>query len=202
MIIAPERHGSDRIIAFSDAVVAIAITILLLPLADLEMPADGKVTTLFTENAAKFGGLTLSWVIIALFWFGHHRLFDSINIVDRPLMWLDFAWLFAIALMPLPTNIVTENDSTSQVVGFYVGWMALISLLMTLMLWHARRAPGIMDPEVVDSQAGREGWYRSLLITGVFLIVFVIALLMPQGATWFLLLQLAVDPIAARLARR
>lgn len=202
MIVAPERHGSDRIIAFSDAVVAIAITLLLLPLADLELPAEGGVVQMFRDNALQFGGLTLSWVIIAIFWFAHHRLFDSITVVDRPLMWLDFAWLFAIALMPLPTNIVIENEPTADVVGFYVGWMALISILMTAMLWHARRTPGLMDPEVVHSTAGREGWYRSRLITGVFLVVFAIALIWPSIALWFLLLQIPVDQVSDRLAKR
>lgn len=202
MIVAPERHGSDRIIAFSDAVVAIAITLLLLPLADLKLPPEGGVVQLFRDNALQFGGLTLSWVIIAIFWFAHHRLFDSIAVVDRGLMWLDFAWLFAIALMPLPTNIVIENPPTADVVGFYVGWMALISLLMTAMLWHARRTPGLMDPEAVHSTAGREGWYRSRLITGVFLLVFAIALIWPSIALWFLLLQIPVDQISDRLAKR
>lgn len=202
MIVAPERHSSERIVTFSDAVVAIAITLLLLPLADLELPADGKVTTLFSENASKFGGLTLSWVIIAVFWFAHHRLFDRIAFVDRPLMWMNFGWMFGIALMPLPTNIVSENESTSQVVGFYVGWLGLVSGLITLMLWYARRHPDLMTEGSADSPGMREGWYRSVLITLVFLIVFVIALIAPANAMWFLLLQIPVDPIAARLAHR
>lgn len=202
MTSAPERHGSERIVAFSDAVVAIAITLLLLPLADLELPPDGNVTTLFSENAAKFGGLTLSWLIIAVFWFAHHRLFDRISFVDRPLMWLNFAWMFAIALMPLPTNIVSENESTSQVVGFYVGWLGLVSILITTMIWYVRRNPDLLDDGDADSRGFRQAWYRSLLISLVFVVVFVIALFAPAVAMWFLLLQLPVDSISDRMARR
>ena len=63
-----ERHTSDRIIAFSDGVVAIAITVLLLPLAELDTK-DGQVLAMLSANAQLLWGLTLTWVIIAVFWF-------------------------------------------------------------------------------------------------------------------------------------
>lgn len=199
---APERYGPDRIIAFSDAVVAIAITVLLLPLADLNIPDGATVGDLIRENAALLGGLTLSWLIIALFWLAHHRVFDHIEYFDGLTVRLNFLWLFAIALMPVPTNILIESDPSRETVGFYIGWMCLISGVLMLIGIHARRTAGMVKTEYVATRGALEARYRSYLITAVFGICLVIAMVAPQAALWFLLLQIPVDPLAERLAAR
>ncbi len=199
----PERYGPDRIIAFSDAVVAIAITVLLLPLADLEIPEGATLGDLVRGNAALLGGLTLSWVIIALFWLAHHRVFDHIEYFDGLTVRLNFLWLFAIALMPVPTNILVTSDGPNrQSTGFYIGWMLLISALLMFIGMHARRTPGMMKPDYTATPGSHEARYRSYLITAVFGICLVIAMFAPQVALYFLLLQIPVDPLAERWAKR
>lgn len=194
-------HPPERIVAFSDGVVAIAITLLLLPLAELKLPSDGRITTLIRENAALLGGLTLTWVIIAIFWLAHHRLFAHIVGVDQTIMWLNFGWLFAIAVLPLPTNLDIANPPTPQVTGFYVGWMLLISLLQTAIFWHARRTPGLMDEEYKGSYQARSAQVRSLLVATVFAVSLVVAFIQPDVATFVLLLLFFLDPVAARIVR-
>ena len=197
-----ERYGSDRIIAFSDAVVAIAITVLLLPLAEVEIPEGGTLGDLIRENATLLGGLTLSWVIIAVFWMAHHRLFDRINFFDSLTIRLNFLWMFVIALMPLPTNILIESETTSATVGFYIGWMMLTSAILVAVQWRARHTPGMMDADYVKSPEAHESQIRSLLITGVFGVCVLIAVIAPGIALWFLLLQIPVDWIADKWAAR
>jgi uncharacterized membrane protein len=194
-----ERHQPERIIAFSDAVVAIAITVLLLPLAGLDTE-DGDVLGLLGANSQLLWGLTLTWVIIAVFWFAHHRLFDRIEAVDRVVLWLNFGWLFAIALLPLPTNIVVRNEPGPQVTGFYIGWMAVISLLMSVILWYARRTPGLMVNG--SSLQARTAQVRTSVISGIFVIAFAAALVFPDWATYLLLLMFFADPLAERLVKR
>lgn len=197
----PERHGSERVIAFSDAVVAIAITVLLLPLADLDV-TNGDVLGMLGDNAQLLGGLSLTWVIIAVFWVAHHRLFDRVEVVDQATLWLNFGWLFAIALLPLPTNIVIANDPSPQVTGFYIGWMALISLFLTAILWHVRRSPGLMSDDYRATAAARQAQVKTLLVTGVFAFCFLVALVAPDVALWFLLLQIPIEALARRIAAR
>lgn len=196
-----ERHTSDRIIAFSDGVVAIAITVLLLPLADLDTK-DGQVLDLLSANSQLLWGLTLTWMIIAVFWTAHHRMFDRIVEVDRVVLWLNFGWLFAIALLPLPTNIVVQNEPSAQVTGFYIGWMALISLIMTAIVWYSHRTPGLIDDDVAGSASARVGRIRATLISAVFVFAFLVALVLPDMATYLLLLMFFVDLVAARIAKR
>lgn len=197
-----ERYGPDRIIAFSDAVVAIAITLLLLPLAEVDIPEGATLGDLVRENSLLLGGLTLSWVIIAIFWLAHHRLFDQIRYFDAVTVRLNFLWLFTIALMPVPTNILIESDPTSETVGFYIGWMFLISALLAAIQYHSRHTPEMMDAAYLTTRNAREAGYRGLLITAVFGICFVIALISPNIALWFLFLQVPVDWVAGRLADR
>jgi len=194
-------HPPERVVAFSDGVVAIAITLLLLPLAELKLPNDGRITTLVGENAALLGGLTLTWVIIAIFWQAHHRLFEHIIGVDQTTMWLNFLWLFAIAVLPLPTNLEIASAPTPQVTGFYVGWMLLISLLQTAILWHARRKPGLMDEDYKQSVPARTAQARSFLVTGVFGLSLVVALIRPDVATLVLLLLFFLDPASRWIVR-
>lgn len=197
-----ERYGSDRIIAFSDAVVAIAITVLLLPLAEVEIPEGGTLGDLIRENATLLGGLTLSWVIIAVFWMAHHRLFDRINFFDSLTIRLNFLWMFVIALMPLPTNILIQSEPTSETVGFYIGWMMLTSGILVLVQWRARHTPGMMNPDYLKTPEAHEAQIRSMLITAVFGICVLIALVKPEYALWFLLLQIPVDWLADKWAAR
>jgi uncharacterized membrane protein len=197
-----ERYGPDRIIAFSDAVVAIAITVLLLPLAEVTLPEGATLGDLIRANALLLGGLTLSWLIIALFWLAHHRVFDQIRFFDATTVRLNFLWLFAIALMPVPTNILIESEATTETVAFYIGWMLLISAILLLITGRARRVPGMMDADYLASPESTEARYRAYLITGVFGVCLLVALVAPSIALYFLILQAVVDPVAARWTKR
>ena len=198
----PHLYSTERVIMFSDAVIAIAITLMLLPLASLNLPSNGSLISMVQENAATIGALTLSWVIIASFWLAHHQVFENMIAVNGKILWLNFAWLFAIAVMPLPTNIVMEDDLSPVTMGFYIGWMTLVSLLLTLMSRHAWRTPGLMTEKSRHSARMKEGMYRGVLTTGVFGFAFLVALVLPAIAPFLLFLNSAVDPLARKLARR
>jgi uncharacterized membrane protein len=197
-----ERYGTDRIVAFTDAVVAIAITVLLLPLAEVTVPEGVSLGDVIRENSALIGGLSLSWVIIAVFWLVHHRLFDRILFFDGLTVRLNFAWMFAVALMPLPTNILIESQSSTEIAAFYVGWLTLVSALLLLIQIHARRTPGMMDPAYLKTEAALEAQYRATLVTLVFFVCFLASLVLGPLALYGLFLQLPVDWLSGRLAAR
>jgi uncharacterized membrane protein len=194
-------HAPGRVIAFSDGVVAIAITILLLPLAELQLPSNGRITTLIAQNSSLLIGLTLTWVIIAVFWLVHHRLFEHIIAIDSVVLWLNFGWLFTIALLPLPTNLVIANEPSRQVTGFYVGWMLLISLFSGAISWRAQSRPGLMDEQYRRSVHARIARVRGLVVVGVFALSLLTAMVSPDNATFVLLLLFFMDPVVARIVR-
>src|SRR5512136_2762438 len=103
--------GLERIIFFSDAVMAIAITLLILEVRLPEGAAPDGVGRQVLALWPKYLGYSVSFWVIALYWVAHHRCFLYIRAYDRRLIYLDFLFLLFIAFMPFPTGLLFDNPS-------------------------------------------------------------------------------------------
>lgn len=129
---------------FTDAVAAIALTLLILPL--LETIADARAEhptfgDLITDNLGQFGAFALSFAVIFRFWWAHHRLFAHISSLHPIFVRIGVVWTFAIVLLPIPTAIITAYDASPGSVALYGSTLALASGSLTLMAWYAYRHP-------------------------------------------------------------
>ncbi len=118
--------------AFADAVVAIAMTLLILPLMESvgEAAADHlKSFEWLNENRGQLFSFALSFVLIANFWVTHHRLFAGVHRVTNGLLWLTIAWMFTIVWLPIPTALVGQLDEDAGQQILYVGTLAVTSLV-------------------------------------------------------------------------
>ena len=107
----PSPFGLDRIVFFSDAVMAIAITLLVL---DIKVPEAAGISTIdlgrrMLDLWPKYLGYFVSFWVIALYWVAHHRCFRYIRKYDRRLMYLNFLFLMFIAFMPFPTGLLFDT---------------------------------------------------------------------------------------------
>src|SRR5690242_5482336 len=102
-----KKLSFDRIVFFSDAIVAIAITLLVLPLVD-SVPEEGtfKASDLLADDSALLLAFGLSFFVIARFWLVHHRIFTKIEGYTTPLVWANMAWLVSIVWLPFPTEMI------------------------------------------------------------------------------------------------
>jgi uncharacterized membrane protein len=164
--------STDRIEFFSDAVFAIAMTLLVL---DIAVPAshDHLLDSLLDLVPEAFA-YVLSFVIIGVNWAAHHRKFRVIEHYDRTLINLNLVLLLFVAFVPFPTALLSQYAETPSVVLYAVS-VAAMSVLQYLLWAHARRA-GLMSASV------DHGVYRfvrrNLLITpAVFGVSIIIALL-------------------------
>ncbi|MEP6628093.1 MAG: TMEM175 family protein, partial [Ginsengibacter sp.] len=101
----------ERMILFSDAVFAIAITLLIIDLKIPDIPApvtDQKMSNSVISLIPKFTGFVLSFFIIGLYWTIHHRIFGFIIGYTNKLVWLNLIFLFGIVLMPFSTSFYSE----------------------------------------------------------------------------------------------
>lgn len=99
----------ERLVFFSDAVVAIALTLLVLPLTDVVsevVATHGDPVEAVTENQWRIFSFLLSFVVIARFWVAHHRLFEDVRAYSSPLMTVNLCWLLTIAVLPFPSEMV------------------------------------------------------------------------------------------------
>jgi TMEM175 potassium channel family protein len=129
----------ERLILFSDAVFAIAITLLVIEIKIPEIHekpiTDNAVLHKLKELIPKFVGFLVSFLLIGQYWIVHHRMFSFvINFTDR-LIWLNILFLFAIALMPFSTGFYSEFVLRGVVtpVIFYTANIALLGVANFLM---------------------------------------------------------------------
>jgi uncharacterized membrane protein len=97
--------GVDRIAFFSDAVMAIAITLLVIELKLPEQEGEASIWHQLGEMHPKLLGYFLSFGVIALFWETHHRMFTLLQRYDRGLIWLNVLFLMFLGLLPFSTSV-------------------------------------------------------------------------------------------------
>lgn len=97
--------GKDRLAAFSDGVIAIIITIMVL---ELKLPDDGGLTAL-RAVAPNFAGYVLSFVYVAIYWNNHHHMLHTVHRVDGAILWANAHLLFWLSLIPAATGWLGRN---------------------------------------------------------------------------------------------
>jgi uncharacterized membrane protein len=134
-----QRHSEglefDRFVFFSDAVFAIAMTLLVVGIGvphvgDLDRALDGK-----GDEIVSF---FISFLVIGYYWIGHHRFIALLGAVETGFMIFNLAFLAAIAFMPFPTALVGIYSGHEVAIVMYCATLAAASLLMTLMLARAQ----------------------------------------------------------------
>src|SRR5918997_3460373 len=147
MIGAGERRSGgsrelDRIVNFSDGVFAIVITFLVLDIRVPEIPADlvsQELPSRITALGPKFFSYVISFLVIAIYWQAHHRVFRPIRSYDSTLLWLNFLFLMAISFLPFPTSLLGEHGEQQLPVVIYAVNVSVASLLLTSISWYATR---------------------------------------------------------------
>ena len=130
----------DRVIAFSDGVVAIAITLLILPLTDIEARPGATVGQVIGENQPALLAFGLSFWVIANYWTIHHNMFAPVRHHSPGLIGLNMLWLASIVFLPFPTALIADRIDG----GFgtlYIGTLLVISVLNLLIANYLVRHP-------------------------------------------------------------
>lgn len=186
-----------RIVAFSDGVFAIAITLLVLNLGVPEHIKGDDLNGALWDQRQDILAYALSFAIIGRFWVVHHRFFGSVVGFDSRLLGLNLFYLGWIAFFPFTAQVFGDHAGDSAAIALYALNLSGITLVGMLMTADARRA-GLSE---MSSEEAREGRRRALTVAAVFLVSIPIALLDPHIAPllWF---ALFVDSIGRRVGHR
>jgi uncharacterized membrane protein len=187
----------SRIVAFSDGVFAIAITLLVLNLSVPEHIHGDDLNNVLWEQRQDLFAYVISFAVIGRFWIVHHRFFSSVVGFDGRLLSLNLFYLGWIALFPFSAQVFGDHAGDTAAIVVYAVNLAGIALVGMLMAADARRA-GLakMSPQEV-----REGQRRALIVAVVFLASIPVAFVEPDIAP-LLWLALFVDPVGRHVARR
>ena len=186
----------DRFITFLDAVVAIAITLLVLTLVELTADVGDyrSVLELVRTNQEDLWAFILSFAVISRFWFAQHATVRHVRRFDRRVAGLLMTWSGTIVFLAFPTALVAEAGEDSATKILYVGTMATTMLLLTLVEWYLRRHPEITDEDPVGDLDPKDG----LVNVVVLVLALVVMLALPTTSYLPLLLLLVAGPVAAR----
>lgn len=201
----------ERLILFSDAVFAIAITLLVIEIKIPELHEgeinDRALLHKLDELIPKFIGFLVSFLIIAQYWTVHHRMFSFVvNYTDR-LIWLNILFLFAIALMPFSTGFYSEYVRYKMItpVIFYTANIALLGIANFLMWQYLNRSKQLT--ENLTPALAKYFSLRALAVPLIFVIFSIVSLYAPTVAYFIpvsipVVLLLIFGPMKKKLTQK
>ena len=200
---APEQPPSaERLVFFTDAVVAIALTLLVLPLVDLvpEARRGGlRLGQLLGDNLSAIGAFLLSFAVISRFWWAHHELFRHVSGLSRPLVRWNLLWTFSIVFLPVPTAIITSYAPSPGTVAIYIGTLVVTSGALTMLTLTVHRHAELGSSRPAET---REEVLGSVAAFTALLLALVVGTVFARTVGFYpLLLLLLTDPVE-RLVRR
>jgi uncharacterized membrane protein len=198
----------ERMILFSDAVFAIAITLLVIEMKIPEIPGE-----LLSEEALgeslnhlipKFVGFFISFMIIGLYWTVHHRLFGFVTNYNQRLLWINLLFLMAVALMPFSTGFYSAYvfKLLKSPVIIYVINICFLGI-MNFILWKYVSNPKRKLTEGLSQPLAHYYAYRAIAIPIIFFAMAMAYLFIPQYAIMIpMLIPLIMKAIFTRMKKK
>lgn len=187
-------------VAFSDAVVAIAITLLILPLVDAAGTIGAEsIGTFLDDNRTKLLAFLLSFTVIGRFWWAQHQAHERVVAYNSVFVSGMFAWLLGIVFLPFPTELLSSADkSGSGIHALYVGTLLVATVGALLQQFAVVQRPELQD----EAHRGEARMMLAVIQALVMALAFVLTITVPAIGLWSLLLLLVLYPIGWARSRR
>lgn len=172
--------GLGRILAFTDGVFAIAITLLVFTLhvPSPESPrfsnAPGSLEKVLHELSPRFGSFFLSFTIIGMFWVSHHRKFRVVKRYDDMLLWLNLLFLMPVVAIPFVAELIGEYNEDRLAAVTYGCVMTMAGLTSALLWWYLSSNHRLIDERLSRTYI-RRGMLYCLIPAALFAFATVVA---------------------------
>jgi len=183
--------GAGRLEAFSDGVIAVAITLLVL---DVKLPVGLKDDVAIWAAVLHIAPVLLSWVVSFAFlltiWVNHHYFMASLKGVDRGLLWLNGLFLLFVTLIPFPTGLVGEYPGLPTPLALLSVVMMATAACFAVMRFYATFHAGLLR-EHIDAKKARATLWPSVTSPILYGCAAGLAFVWPPGAIAIQVLVLA-----------
>jgi uncharacterized membrane protein len=174
-----EANETGRIEAFSDGVIAIAITLLILDIKiPRELPEGASLLDALLAQWPSYFAFATSFATIGIMWMNHHRIFTQIKRADQMLLVLNGLLLLCITVVPFPTSLLAEylgepEQRTAALVysGTFVVTALIYNLLWRYAAYNNRLLDHRSDPAEVRG-ISRQYAFGPLIYLGAFILAF------------------------------
>jgi uncharacterized membrane protein len=172
----------NRVEALTDGVFAVAMTLLVLDIKvpELQSPFDisqlpGRLLALWP----KFLSYTISFVILGVYWVGHHIQLSYIRRVDRPLLWINLLFLLWVGLVPFSTALLSEYPMAQIATTVYGLNLIAIGVTLAVHWWYATVEARHVDADI-DPGLVRAALLRTLMAPSVYVVAIAVSFVRPE----------------------
>ena len=196
--------SKHRIEALTDGIYAVAMTLLVI---ELKLPAHELIHTqedlivAVVNLLPKFLAWLISFLVLALFWLGHHRLFNIVRHVDGKLLALNLVQLGFASLMPFSSALSGEFGKALFSQIFYSANMTMLSILAILISRHIHRHPELCVHPMSESMYHGSRFRVGGLIF-ISIVAVLIAMVIPSAGNAAFMLMMIIMPISRRIEAR
>jgi uncharacterized membrane protein len=168
-----ETITADRLIAFSDGVFAVIVTVMVLELKAPDQPTFSALWPLWPTAVS----YAVSYLFIAIIWINHHHLMRYVGPPTPGLIWINFVHLFMVSLLPFATAWVARTRLASPPVALYAGLFVCVDVAYNAFEHHVLARA---DATRVSAPMRRMARRRSLCVLGGFTTAMLVALVAPR----------------------
>ena len=167
-----KAQNSDRLGAFSDAVFAVIITILVLELKPPSSPTWEALGSLWPSAVS----YAVSYLFIAIVWINHHHLLGYADVATPRLIWGNFAHLFSVSLVPFSTAWIAGSRLAAIPVALYAAVFVLVNATYLVLCWETMDKSQAEGVTIRKRQTMR---IRSTVTLGIFASAAIVAIKYP-----------------------
>src|SRR5947207_12331173 len=166
---------AHRVAAFSDAVIAVIMTVMVLELKAPDNPAFSALWDLWPTVIS----YAVSYLFIAIIWINHHHLMWLVGPPTLKLIWVNFAHLFMVSFLPFATAWVARTQLASEAVAFYAAVFVCVDIAYNV---FEREVLALAHAMQVSERARRMARRRSLAVLAIFATATLVAFVAPRFA--------------------
>jgi uncharacterized membrane protein len=194
-------HDPARVMALTDGVFAIILTLLVLEIHVPELASEKGLRQALQEIRPSFVAFAISFIVVAISWMGHRELFAHVRRTDRPLVWLNVLYMFPLCLLPFGASLIARYDTAAAALQLYGFMLLAIALTRVWMFWYGTGHPHLLY-DSIDRRARVLGVVFVAVPAAVYLVAILIADSSPTISLWIYALVPVVYVIGAFLGRR
>jgi uncharacterized membrane protein len=133
------RRDPARVLAFTDAVLAIVITILVLDLEPPDLSAGQSLADALEAMRPTFVAFVISFLITGMYWAWHRDTFANVRYANRDLVWLNLLFLLPASLIPFAASMIGEYPQDTTALHLYGAVLLVLTVMRILMDWYLSR---------------------------------------------------------------
>jgi len=167
-------HDPARVLALSDGVFAIIMTLLVLEVHVPELTQGHSLNQALAEVRPSLVAFVISFILAGMYWVGHRDLFALIRRTDRGLVWLNILYLLPLCLLPFAAGLLGRYDTEPVALRVYGLLLVVIAVMRVVMWLYATNRPQLLWQRL-DERQRRAGLALHLYPGLVYLLAFLVA---------------------------